>query len=216
MTFIPDHHAAAKDLERRFRELGAERSADPAREGQCKSNNGRRRVACVASLVLVAAITLALVTFSGDPDREPRDANRVATTYRVDDPGGDGFWGVTGFANAGGSRCVRATRIRAGVSRPVGDIQTRGLVPGPIGSCLGGRAVVLVNRDVESGSGVRSLVYGVVSSDVRSIRLEQRGRSRAVRIARAGVFLLVRAGAGRFRAATVVTTTSGDVRRMPL
>ncbi|MEJ7788144.1 MAG: hypothetical protein WKF96_25360 [Solirubrobacteraceae bacterium] len=211
MSPIPDDHPAARELERRFRELGSEKAAGaipPPRRGL------RTRVAVGAGMIITAAtiMVVALTTqgSSPQPDRATDPVSQI-----VDDPGGADPWGVRGFIDNRGRRCVGVGRLRGGAFQRLANPSVRPLFRGASGTCLRDRDQDLrvVNRSVRSESGVRSLLYGVVSSGVRSLRVSEGGDARAVAVGRGGVFLLVRAGSDLFRAAIVIAeSTRGEQR----
>lgn len=219
MTRIPDDHTAARELERRFRKLGAEKAV----QGRRSPVGGLRAViAGVGTLGILAVAGLLIPVLPSEPDpprQKPFSSSvRPEAGYRVPDPQDGSSWVVQGFADAGGARCVKPDLIsteefpNSPAFRPDLDVDETA------STCLQGASdqVRVVSRTVSTNSGPRSLVYGVVGPQVRSVRLQRDDASERILVSPKGVFLLVRAGPNSFRTAAVVVDSGNRVQRIDL
>lgn len=219
MTRIPDDHTAARELERRFRELGAERAA-AARPRRTRLSR-RALLAGAAALTAVAAAVAVALPGSDDPTPGTIPYSTAVTPssgYRASDPTGGTPWAVQGFTASSGDRCARVEFVSTEAFS--GSLAVRrAFAAGRATTCLSEDStaqVRVVSRNVSTRSGQRSVIFGVVAPGVDSVRLEQDGESKRILVARRGVFLLVRAGGDRFDQAAVVASGAMGSARIAL
>jgi hypothetical protein len=226
MTQIPDDHWASKDLERQFEELGRERATSRRPRGRwVRSWRSQHPLfaaviavgVCAGTAVGGVAVISDGASVATDPEtptdvvRAPED--RRLSPMRVSDPVEAALpWGVRIYSTARGTSCIVVGQVRDGRLGLVAGRTFRAFPASTPGACgsTGGDGRVLAERQQQTSRGQRSLLYGLVGRDVRSLSLQVGGLSKDVEISPDGAFLVVRAGRGAFAGdALVIRTATG-------
>jgi hypothetical protein len=224
VTRIPEEHHAARELERRFRELGEARAA---RRRPVRLPARRTLVLAIVAVLLLAAAAggAGLFSFGGgsvpQPEKLPKGVARAPRDIalagaRAKDPLGSWTWGMRRYTSRTGASCVVVGRMREGqLVRPNGA----GLValpPTTPGSCgrLDAEPALIALRIYGTISGARSVLYGLVDRTVRALRLvEPGGKERSVPVAADGSYLVVLVGQRAFRGADLEVVRAGSIQR---
>lgn len=229
MSRIPDDHWASKDLERQFEALGRERASQrPRRVRAWRSRHPLFAAVVVAGLCAGTAAGGVAVISDGrsvetdskipsDVARAPED--RRLSKLRVPDPGASTLpWGVRMYSTTKGTSCVVVGQVRDG---RLGLLEGRTFRAFPVatpGSCgsVGGDQRVVAERQQKTSRGDRSLLYGLVGRDVRSLTLRTKGAVKPIEIAPDGAFLVVRVGPGAFAGDVLVTRSDSGSESLRL
>jgi hypothetical protein len=156
-------------------------------------------VFCVCAGVASASVLVPLPgadSISG-PDALQPDGGSVATGATAADPAGGPDWAVRVYRSKTGQTCPEAGRVYDGDFGVVDDAGRFTALPvAPSGSCNDlehNVAAFAVNRYAETRTqGLRSVLFGVVSSNVRSVTLRIAGSVQSLELV-GGSFLVVRA-----------------------